>query len=289
MGFLSNLKRKKNKTNAAQLVKNNSNDTPPSMGPIDPDGSTASHSSNEIYVTNPQQSAAMTASQFQNTSDEVNKKRLSQPKGSKYTQSNTSSLNIRSTQGKNCNTKSRDGVPIITSDGADYFSPSAVSTKKNYAVDGFYSKSKQMFGGKERPKTRPSARTSAFGGAPRYDWMDIETTAAIKIQAVYRRIQTLNYLDANGLSTPGMRNRRAQRKARYQTRMAKHATSADVPFPFNMCGVGLLFGDGTFEDEKIVEDIEKKKERMGGKKKGSRRKKKKRSNGDDDSSSSLSD
>jgi len=179
MGLLSKLKRKKNNNNnnnaQAQLVKNNSNDTPPSMGPIDPDGSTASHSSNEIYVTNnPQQSAAMTASQFQNTSDdEVNKKRLSQPKGSKYTQSNTSSLNIRSTQGKNCNTKSRDGVPIITSDGADYFSPSAVSTKKNYAVDGFYSKSKQMFGGKERPKTRPSARSSAFGGAPRYDWMDI--------------------------------------------------------------------------------------------------------------------
>jgi len=174
MGFLSKIKRKKYTSNNAQLVKNNSNDTPPSMGPIDPDGSTASHSSNEIYVTNPQQSAAMTASQFQNTSDtEVNKKRLSQPKGSKYTQSNTSSLNIRSTQGKNCNTKSRDGVPIITSDGADYFSPSAVSTKKNYAVDGFYSKSKQMFGGKERPKTRPSARSSAFGGAPRYDWMDI--------------------------------------------------------------------------------------------------------------------
>ena len=177
MGFLSKIKRKKNTSNA-QLVKNNSNDTPPSMGPIDPDGSTASHSSNEIYVTNnnpqQQQSAAMATSQFQNSSDdEVTKKRLSQPKGSKYTQSNTSSLNIRSTQGKNCNTKSRDGVPIITSDGADYFSPSAVSTKKNYAVDGFYSKSKQMFGGKERPKTRPSARTSAFGGAPRYDWMDI--------------------------------------------------------------------------------------------------------------------
>lgn len=86
-----------------------------------------------------------------------------------------------------------------------------------------------------------------------------ETTAAIKIQAVYRRIQTLNYIDANGLSTPGMRNRRAQRKARYQTRMAKHASSADVPFPFNMCGVGLLFGDGTFEDEQIVDTIEKKK------------------------------
>ena len=187
MGLLAKLKRKKTSNNAqAQLVKNNSNDTPPSMGPIDPDGSTASHSSNEIYVTNPQQSAAMTASQFQNTSDdEVNTKRLSQPKGSKYTQSNTSSLNIRSTQGKNCNTKSRDGVPIITSDGADYFSPSAVSTKKNYAVDGFYSKSKQMFGGKERPKTRPSARSSAFGGAPRYDWMDIVSYSCVSLCYCY--------------------------------------------------------------------------------------------------------
>ena len=56
-----------------------------------------------------------------------------------------------------------------------------------------------------------------------------------------------------------MRNRRAQRKARYQSRMSRHITSADVPFPFNMCGVGLLFGDGTFEDEAIVESIEKKK------------------------------
>ena len=33
----------------------------------------------------------------------------------------------------------------------------------------------------------------------------------------------------------------------------------DVPFPFNLCGVGLLFGDGTLEDERIVSGIEKRK------------------------------
>ena len=162
-------------------------------------------------------------------------------------------------QGKDCNTKSRDGVPIITSSGADHFSPSAVSSKSNFGVTGFYSKSKKTFGGKERPKVRPSAKNSAFGGAPRYDWMDIETTAATKIQALYRRVQVQNDLDQLGVSTPGMRNRRAQRQARCQARMSRNAVASnDVPFPFSLCGVGLLFGDGTFEDEKIVSDLEKK-------------------------------
>ena len=89
-----------------------------------------------------------------------------------------------------------------------------------------------------------------------------ETTAAIKIQAAYRRLQAQNRLDALGLSTPGMRNRRAQRRARHQSRMSRNnnvnvAVSADVPFPFNMCGVGLLFGDGTLEDEAVVDTLEK--------------------------------
>lgn len=168
--------------------------TPP-MGPIDPDGSTASHSSNDMYIDHshsPQRQSSinnkkknnsiiaamkstMTASQFKRSADsDLSHKRNSLPSNSAYTTSNTSALNLRSTtQGKHCQTKSRDGVPIITSDGADYFSPSAVSTKKNYATDGFYSKSKLSHKGKERPKSRPSARDSAFGGAPRYDWMDI--------------------------------------------------------------------------------------------------------------------
>lgn len=249
---------------------------------VDPDGgSTASHSSNEQHFTSgdsgggiPQQQQALPEQQLQ--------------------------MKNVSKQGKKCDTRSRDGVPIITSSGADFFAASAVSSKNNYATEGFYSKSKLEFGGKERPKVRPSARTSAFGGAPRYDWMDIvrcsfvhsskemycvcsffvvlsqnycvtlmthstfhillflqETTAAIKLQAAYRRMQVQNDLDARGLSTPGMRNRRAQRRAQQRSRHA--STNADVPFPFNLCGVGLLFGDGTLEDEKIVTKLEKKK------------------------------
>ena len=172
-------RRNKKNTSFAKDIDGGDRDqsTPPMITPIDPDGSTASHSSNEIYVTSQQQSQNdnnMTASQFRNSADdEMNTKRLSQPSDSAYTKSNVSSSNIRSTQGKHCETKSRDGVPIITSTGADHFSPSAVSSNKNYAVDGFYSKTKQSFLGKSRPKTRPSAKTSAFGGAPRYDWMDI--------------------------------------------------------------------------------------------------------------------
>ena len=74
--------------------------------------------------------------------------------------------------GKDCNVRSRDGVPIVTSLGADHFSPSAVNGQNNYAVSGFYTKQKDH-NGANRPKVRPKASTSAFGGAPRYDWMDI--------------------------------------------------------------------------------------------------------------------
>ncbi len=81
--------------------------------------------------------------------------------------------NISRRKSANATNKSRDGVPVITSRDADVFNPSAVNSKTNYATGGFYSKSKTSYVGKERPRVRPSARTSAFGGAPRYDWMDI--------------------------------------------------------------------------------------------------------------------
>ena len=74
--------------------------------------------------------------------------------------------------GKESNIRSRDGVPIITSEGADHFSPSAVSGKNNYAVSGFFTKQKDHTGS-NRPRVRPAAKAAAFGGAPRYDWMDI--------------------------------------------------------------------------------------------------------------------
>ncbi len=75
-------------------------------------------------------------------------------------------------QGKDSNIRSRDGVPIITSEGADHFSPSAVNGQNNYAVSGFYTKQKDHTGA-NRPRVRPTAEKSAFRGAPRYDWMDI--------------------------------------------------------------------------------------------------------------------
>eukprot|EP00577_Skeletonema_sp_RCC1716_P017688 CAMPEP_0113413198 /NCGR_PEP_ID=MMETSP0013_2-20120614/23284_1 /TAXON_ID=2843 ORGANISM="Skeletonema costatum, Strain 1716" /NCGR_SAMPLE_ID=MMETSP0013_2 /ASSEMBLY_ACC=CAM_ASM_000158 /LENGTH=249 /DNA_ID=CAMNT_0000299829 /DNA_START=28 /DNA_END=777 /DNA_ORIENTATION=- /assembly_acc=CAM_ASM_000158 len=159
-------------------------------------------------------------------------------------------------RGKDCNVRSRDGVPIITSDGADHFAPSFVSGKNNYAVSGFYTKQKDH-NGANRPRVRPAASKSAFGGAPRYDWMDIETTAAIKVQAAWRRVRTQIHLDRAGISTPGMRNRQRQRNARQKARM--RANAEDVPFPFNMCGMGLLFGDATLEDQTVIDDMERRK------------------------------
>ncbi|KAL7533093.1 hypothetical protein ACHAWF_004339 [Thalassiosira exigua] len=144
--------------------------TPPTP---DPDGSTASHSSNENYVSprsaTPKEdppATPMSASQFKTHSDEEMDK-----KNAALADRSPNVLPKR--KGKGCQTKSREGVPIVTSGGADHFSPSAVSSEGNFATEGFYSKSKKTFGGKERPKVRPSARCSAFGGAPRYDWMDI--------------------------------------------------------------------------------------------------------------------
>lgn len=83
--------------------------------------------------------------------------------------------------------------------------------------------------------------------------MDIETAAAIKVQSIYRRNKVLKDLEDNGMSTPGMRNRRRRRMAK----MGK-VHSEDVPFPFNLCGLGFLFGDATPEDEKYTNSLVKK-------------------------------
>eukprot|EP00804_Cyclotella_cryptica_P017701 CCRYP_001155-RA/>CCRYP_001155-RA protein AED:0.15 eAED:0.13 QI:0/0/0/0.66/1/1/3/0/238 len=133
--------------------------------------------------------------------------------------------------GKNCSIESRDGVPIITSSGADDFSPSL--GQGGTTASG---KSKK----EKRSKTCPSTKSSASGGAPRYDWLDIETAAAIKVQSIYRRNKALKYLEDNGMSTAGMRNQRRKRMAR----MAKI----------------FLFGDATLEDEKDTNLLEKKRQ-----------------------------
>ncbi|KAL3804627.1 hypothetical protein HJC23_008442 [Cyclotella cryptica] len=114
--------------------------------------------------------------------------------------------------GKNCSIESRDGVPIITSSGADDFSPSL--GQGGTTASG---KSKK----EKRSKTCPSTKSSASGGAPRYDWLDIETAAAIKVQSIYRRNKALKYLEDNGI---------------------------------------FLFGDATLEDEKDTNLLEKKRQ-----------------------------
>jgi len=127
---------------------------------------------------------------------------------------------------------------------------------------------------KERKKLRdtivlkeaPSANRSAFGGPPRYDWIDVETSAAIKVQAAFRRNQALAELREKGLSTAAMRNRERRRKAKKSTQR----TGEDVPGALALCGIGLLFGDTSGEDEETrrlkekdrfergrIEDLEK--------------------------------
>lgn len=212
-----------------------------SGGPVDPPASSP-----------PNAPATMTASQFRIHSDEE----VSRKKGLAK-----SLFGIK--RGQSSNIKSKNGVPIVTSRGADDFSPSAVSSWNNSSVNGFLSSRSKGFSAKDRPKVRPSAKASAFGGAPRYDWMDIETTAAVKVQAAWRRLRVQNRLDAEGISTPGMRNRRRRLRARHRARAGGDKyhggcqTSEDVPFPFNLCGVGLLFGDGTLEDDAIVSGMER--------------------------------
>lgn len=92
----------------------------------------------------------------------------------------------------------------------------------------------------------PTARESAFGGPPRYDWIDIETSAAIKVQSVFRRIKAMKELEQKGHSTAAMRNRARRRAARSQVR-----GNSDIPSLFRCCGVGLAFGDATEESEEV--------------------------------------
>lgn len=98
----------------------------------------------------------------------------------------------------------------------------------------------------KRASTVPTARESAYSGPPRYDWIDVEAAAAIKIQSIYRRHQVLATLEKEGKSTAAMRNRIRARNAK-----KKSNTSEDVPLFFRFCGVGLLFSDVTGEDDEF--------------------------------------
>lgn len=131
---------------------------------------------------------------------------------------------------------SRDGKPVISSVTAEHFRPSDVAGTSLKAQGRGYKET--------RATTVPTARNSAFAGPPRYDWVDVESSAAIKVQSVFRRNKVLKQLEEEGKSTSAMRNRKRHRKAGGAMQM----TSEDVPGLFRFCGFGLLFSDATGED-----------------------------------------
>lgn len=88
-------------------------------------------------------------------------------------------------------------------------------------------------------------------------WLQ-ETNAAIKIQSIWRRIQVMNMLERQGLSTSAIRNRARRRKAAERNARSKTAQSSDAPSLFQCCGVGLAFGDATEEDDEAYREFQKK-------------------------------
>ncbi len=107
-----------------------------------------------------------------------------------------------------------------------------------------YDSSQQLGYKHSRAATVPTARDSAYSGPPRYDWIDVESSAAIKIQSIFRRNQALKSLEDEGKSTAAMRNRIRARQME-----GKNMSGEDVPTIFRFCGLGLLFGDATGQDD----------------------------------------
>eukprot|EP00549_Striatella_unipunctata_P005472 CAMPEP_0118703790 /NCGR_PEP_ID=MMETSP0800-20121206/18801_1 /TAXON_ID=210618 ORGANISM="Striatella unipunctata, Strain CCMP2910" /NCGR_SAMPLE_ID=MMETSP0800 /ASSEMBLY_ACC=CAM_ASM_000638 /LENGTH=260 /DNA_ID=CAMNT_0006605459 /DNA_START=42 /DNA_END=824 /DNA_ORIENTATION=- len=177
--------------------------------------------------------------------------------------------------------KTKDGIRVITARDGGEFRPSDVRgddiflQKNTESTEDDDSKENNAPKGKDvpskgdkiksirsrishaRPKkvlgAPPEARDAAFSGPPRYDWMDIETAAAVKVQSVYRRNKVMQELEEQGISTAAMRNRARARNAR-QRRMA----GEDTPSILRFCGIGFLFGDVTEEDLAVQEAFRKK-------------------------------
>uniref|UniRef100_A0A7S1FLN8 Uncharacterized protein n=1 Tax=Corethron hystrix TaxID=216773 RepID=A0A7S1FLN8_9STRA len=100
-----------------------------------------------------------------------------------------------------------------------------------------------------RKRVKPKASVAAFSGPPRYDWIDIETAAAIKLQSVFRRRMVEKDLVARGIKPPSYIRRERLEKELYD----------DVPEFLQMCGLHLLFG-GLSKEEKREERRERDKE-----------------------------
>lgn len=149
----------------------------------------------------------------------------------------------------------RDGTPIISSSAADHFRPSDVchhSTRLD-KMNSYKASKSGKIKGRQVLLEPPTAKESAFSGPPRYDWIDIETAAAVKIQSVVRRNRVMDGLTSQNISTAAMRNRVRSKTRRRQKTMV----SEDVPGIFSFCGIGFLFGDATGEDQEVLNSHDK--------------------------------
>ena len=64
-------------------------------------------------------------------------------------------------------------------------------------------------------------------------------------------------LEANGLSTSAIRNRKRRRKAVNRPYRTKVAASDDAPSIFSCCAIALAFGDTTEDDEDAYRKLQK--------------------------------
>lgn len=74
----------------------------------------------------------------------------------------------------------------------------------------------------------------------RYDWVDVEHTAAIQIQKLVRYVQTRDRLELTGCTTAHMRNRIRERQANNSNPYYRRIITDDTPTFFQCCGVSLL-------------------------------------------------
>ena len=126
---------------------------------------------------------------------------------------------------------SKQGKKIVTSSNKGKFRASDV-------FDAGYEQ--------QRDKTVPTAKQATFSGPPRYDWVDVESAAAIKVQSIFRRNQAWSRLENEGKSTIATRNRVRSRQANRNGNL--NMAGEDVPLAMRFCGIGMLFGDATGED-----------------------------------------
>jgi len=137
---------------------------------------------------------------------------------------------------------SRDGIPVISSGDVKNFLPSDVMG------------SHQTCFKESRSVNVPSLLDSAYSGPPRYDWFDVESAAAIKIQSIFRRNKVIERLEKEGRLTAAIRN-----KIRCRQSHKKNKMSEDVPSIFRFCGIGFLFNDALGNNSNVLDESEKSK------------------------------